>query len=123
MKDILAEEVDDVRSSNRLTDSPVCLIAPDGGVDMHMERVLKINQNYEGVTKPVLEINADHALIKAISGRNLSIEADKPQPALPHQERQLGALHLKSNLLHPDFARQSYYIAAEISAYHSKPSP
>ena len=67
MKDILAEEVDDVRSSNRLTDSPVCLIAPDGGVDMHMERVLKINQNYEGVTKPVLEINADHALIKAIS--------------------------------------------------------
>ena len=67
MKDILAGEVDDVRTSSRLTDSPVCLIASDGGVDMHMERVLKINQNYTGETKPVLEINADHALIKAIA--------------------------------------------------------
>lgn len=67
MKEILAGDVEDVRSSSRLTDSPVCLIAPDGGVDMQMERVLKINQNYQGETKPVLELNPDHALIKAIA--------------------------------------------------------
>lgn len=67
MKDILGDEVEDIRASNRLTDSPVCLIAPDGGIDMQMERVLKINQNYQGQTKPILEINPDHALIKVIT--------------------------------------------------------
>lgn len=67
MKEILGEDVDDVRLSNRLTDSPVCLVAPDGGVDMHMERMLKIHQKYDGSgSKPVLEINAKHALIKKL---------------------------------------------------------
>jgi molecular chaperone HtpG len=66
MKEILEEDVDSVRISNRLTDSPVCLVVPEGGVDMHMERVLKIHQNYAGQTKPVLEINGDHALIKKL---------------------------------------------------------
>lgn len=66
MKTILSEEVDSVRISNRLTDSPVCLVAPDGAVDMNMERVLKIHQNYAGQTKPVLEVNGDHTLIKKL---------------------------------------------------------
>ncbi len=67
LKTTLAEEVQDVRVSKRLTDSPVCLVAPEGGVDMHMEQVLKIHQKYQGDTKPVLEINAEHALIKKLS--------------------------------------------------------
>ena len=66
MKSILEDDVADVVVSNRLTDSPVCLVAPDGGVDMHMERVLKLHQKYAGQTKPVLEINAKHALIKTL---------------------------------------------------------
>lgn len=66
MKTILEEDVDSVRISNRLTDSPVCLVAPEGAVDMNMERVLKIHQQYHGQTKPVLEINGDHALIKKL---------------------------------------------------------
>lgn len=65
---VLHEDVDNVRFSKRLTDSPVCLIAPEGGVDIHMERVLKIQQQYQGPQKPVLEINKGHALIKKISG-------------------------------------------------------
>lgn len=67
LKATLSESVEDVRTSKRLTDSPVCLVASDSGVDMHMERVLKIHQQYEANTKPVLEINADHALIKKLS--------------------------------------------------------
>ncbi len=67
LKALLAEDVEDVRQSNRLTDSPVCLIAPDEGVDMHMERVLKIHQKYETTTKPVLEINTSHPLIQKMS--------------------------------------------------------
>lgn len=66
LKDILSDDVDDIRFSKRLTDSPVCLVAPESGVDMHMERVLKIHQNYAGQTKPVLEINKNHALIQKL---------------------------------------------------------
>ncbi|NCT40341.1 MAG: molecular chaperone HtpG [Alphaproteobacteria bacterium] len=66
MKSILEDEVDSVRISKRLTDSPVCLVAPEGAVDMNMERVLKIHQNYQGQSKPVLEINAKHSLIKKL---------------------------------------------------------
>lgn len=67
MQDILKDDVNNVRKSKRLTDSPVCLIAADGGVDMHMERVLKIHQKYESGSKPVLEINPNHALIKRMA--------------------------------------------------------
>ena len=54
LKEILSEEIEDVRVSKRLTDSPVCLVASNDGLDMHMERVLKIHQKYAGNSKPVL---------------------------------------------------------------------
>ncbi|MCB1721296.1 MAG: molecular chaperone HtpG [Alphaproteobacteria bacterium] len=66
LKKLLEDDVSEVRISNRLTDSPVCLVAPEGGVDMHMERVLKIHQKYTGTSKPVLEINAEHPLIQKL---------------------------------------------------------
>lgn len=70
IKKTLSEQVEDVIISNRLTDSPVCLVAPEHGVDMHMERVLKIHQKYSGATKPVLEINKNHTLIKTMIALN-----------------------------------------------------
>lgn len=70
IKKTLEEHVDDVRVSQRLTNSPVCIVAPDHGVDMHMERVLKVHQKYSGNTKPVLEINKDHSLIKKMVDLN-----------------------------------------------------
>jgi len=66
LKDILKDDVDDVRISNRLTDSPVCIVASDTGMDMNMERVLKVHQKYEGASKPVLEINIKHTLIQKL---------------------------------------------------------
>lgn len=63
----LADKVSKVRLSKRLTDSPVCLVAPDTGVDMHMERVLKIQQKYEPAQKRILEINESHPLIRRLS--------------------------------------------------------
>ncbi len=67
LADILQGKVQNIRKSQRLTDSPVCLVAADNGVDMHMERVLKIHQKYESSTKPVLEINPSHPLILRIA--------------------------------------------------------
>jgi molecular chaperone HtpG len=63
LKSHLSEWVNDVRVSDRLTDSPVCLVASDKDADLNVTRILKANQNYDAKTKPVLEINADHPLI------------------------------------------------------------
>jgi len=68
LKNLLKDEVSDVRLSSRLTDSPVCLVAAENAVDMHMERVLKIHQKYEAPSGRVLEINGDHALIQRLAG-------------------------------------------------------
>ncbi len=67
LQNILKDDVHNVRKSKRLTDSPVCLVAADNAVDMHMERVLKLHQNYETNNNPVLEINPNHALIKRLA--------------------------------------------------------
>lgn len=70
MQELLKDKIHNVRKSKRLTDSPVCLVAPDSGVDMYMERVLRLHQKYATETKPVLEINSDHALIKKMAELN-----------------------------------------------------
>jgi molecular chaperone HtpG len=68
LSDELKKDIKQVRISNRLTESPVCLVADDKGVDMHMERVLKIQQQYDPVdNKRILEINDNHALIKKLA--------------------------------------------------------
>jgi len=49
--------------SERLTESPVCLVADESGADMHIERMLKKSQGYEELSKRVLEVNAKHPVI------------------------------------------------------------
>jgi molecular chaperone HtpG len=63
----LGEEVKDVRVSSRLTESPVCLVADEGDVDMHFERLLRQHQQPVFGQKRVLEINPGHALIRAFA--------------------------------------------------------
>lgn len=68
IKTNLGETVKDVRKSNRLTESAVCLVADEEDMDMHMERILKMHNQLEGkASARVMEINADNALIKALS--------------------------------------------------------
>ncbi len=76
----LEGSVKDVRLSNRLTDSAVCLIADDGDMDIHLQRILKQHQQLDQTTLRVLEINGNHPLIKAIaaaSTKDGSIDALK----------------------------------------------
>ncbi|MCE9508543.1 MAG: molecular chaperone HtpG [Alphaproteobacteria bacterium] len=63
LREILAGEVKDVCLSERLVDSPVCLVAPENDVDIHMQRLLKKSQGYEAVHHHVLEINDRHPVI------------------------------------------------------------
>lgn len=76
MKEALGDKVKDVRSSKRLTDSAVCLVA-DGELDRTLEKLLS-RQKDSGVnvSAPVLEINAGHPLIVA-----LAVAADSGAPS------------------------------------------
>jgi len=67
MKEILAEEVADVRSSVRLTESAVCLVAPDKGPDRQFERLLSAAGRVESAAKPILEVNPRHAMVSALA--------------------------------------------------------
>ena len=64
----LEQSVKDVRISKRLTDSPVCLVADEGDLDIHIERMLR--QHKQGsAAKRILEINPGHPLILRLAGR------------------------------------------------------
>lgn len=68
MKQTLENEVEDVRASDRLSESPACLVAQDRGLDLRLERMLaEHGQLGAKATKPVLEINAGHPLIGALA--------------------------------------------------------
>ena len=61
----LGDAVKDVRSSERLTDSAVCLVADEGDMDMHLERLLKQHRQLDAEAKRILEINPEHPLSSA----------------------------------------------------------
>ena len=63
LKISLGEAVKDVTVSERLTDSPVCLVSGEGDMDIHLERMLKQHKQLGETTPRILEINADHPLI------------------------------------------------------------
>src|SRR5690606_3556380 len=67
LKSILSNEVSDVKMSNRLTESAVCLVAPDDGPDRQIERMLSAAGRLDTVTKPILEINPRHERILSLA--------------------------------------------------------
>jgi len=69
LKLALGDAVKDVRESKRLTDSPVCLIADEGDMDINLERLLRQHKQLEKATPRVLEINPGHAVIKTLAKR------------------------------------------------------
>lgn len=58
----LGDGVKDVRRSERLTDSPVCLVADEGDLDIHFARLLRQHQQNVPEQQRVLEINPSHPL-------------------------------------------------------------
>jgi molecular chaperone HtpG len=66
-KELLKDEVSDVRASERLTESPVCLVAADHGMDRQLEKLLAAAGRGGGASAPVLELNPRHALIAKLS--------------------------------------------------------
>jgi molecular chaperone HtpG len=67
LKQTLGSAVKNVRTSDRLTDSAVCLVADEGDMDMHLARLLKQHRQDVSEAARILEINPRHALIRRLS--------------------------------------------------------
>ena len=68
MKTTLGDTVAEVRASERLTDSAVCLVASDLGPDRALERMLAGAGRLSTASKPILEVNPRHQLVVALAG-------------------------------------------------------
>jgi molecular chaperone HtpG len=66
VKAALGERVSDVRASQRLADSPACLVAGKHGPDLEVERLLARQNRGVGI-KPILELNMRHAIVGAVA--------------------------------------------------------
>lgn len=63
---VLGERVREVKVSDRLTDSPACLVVPPGGINATLERVLRAHGREVPPSKKILEVNPKHPLIEAL---------------------------------------------------------
>jgi len=72
-KEALGDAVKDVRTTDRLTNSAVCLVADEGDMDIHMERILKAHHKLGHTSPRILEINPGHPVIKTLAA---TVQAD-----------------------------------------------
>lgn len=66
IKNVLQEEIKEVRISHRLTNSPACLVADDNDMGIQMQRLLKAAGQFVAESKPIFEINPEHKLIQKL---------------------------------------------------------
>ncbi len=72
LKEVLEEKTEEVRLTDRLTDSPACLVASQEGLSRHLQQMLKEAGQAVPENKPVLELNPEHSLVQ-----QLKTEADE----------------------------------------------
>ena len=68
LKEALKDKVEDVRVTTRLVDSPACLVVTENGMSTQLARMLKQAGQQAPESKPVLEVNPEHALVKKLDG-------------------------------------------------------
>ena len=71
LKEVLKDKAVDVRATTRLVDSPACLVVQDGDMSTQLARMLKQAGQVAPEVKPILEVNAQHPLVKKLeTGEN-----------------------------------------------------
>ena len=66
LKEALKDKAEDVRVTTRLVDSAACLVVQDHGMSTQLARMLKQAGQEAPETKPILEVNAEHPLVKKL---------------------------------------------------------
>ena len=74
MQEKLSAMVKEVRLSQRLTDSPACLIADEHDMGGNLQRILQAAGQDAPESKPILELNADHPIISALNPDSADLE-------------------------------------------------
>lgn len=69
IKTILGDKVKDVRTTNKLTSSAVCLAVEEGAMDIRLERFLIEQKQIAATTAKILEINPEHQIIRSLVGK------------------------------------------------------
>lgn len=69
MKEVLGDEVQDIRTTAKLTESPVCLAVEEGMMSMRMERFLVEHKQLPGASARIMEINPEHPIVVALAKR------------------------------------------------------
>lgn len=67
MTTALTDRASEVRVTNRLTDSPACLVASSSGMSTHLERMLKEAGQPVPTSRPILEINPTHPIVRRLA--------------------------------------------------------
>ena len=67
LKEALKDKAEDVRVTSRLVDSPACLVVKDHGMSLQLARMLKQAGQPVPESKPILEVNPEHALVKKLA--------------------------------------------------------
>ena len=70
MQAVLSADVEEVRVSGRLVDSPSCLVVNEDDMGIQMRRIMEASGQSMPVSKPILEINPDHSLIKGLDNES-----------------------------------------------------
>jgi len=68
LKETLKDRAKDVRTTTRLVDSPACIVADEGDMSSHLARLLKQAGQSAPKSLPILEVNAEHPLVKRLDG-------------------------------------------------------
>jgi molecular chaperone HtpG len=112
-KEVLGDSIEDVVPSKRLVDSAVTLVVGKEGMDVQMERMMKMmDKDFKGGRK-VLEVNMEHPLIKNIARMQLA-DAGSPLLRLYISHLYEGALLIEGNMPSPtQFVRRMTEIMAE----------
>lgn len=69
IKEILGTHVKDVRITNKLTGSAVCLAVEEGAMDFRLERFLMEQKQIMTASAKILEVNPEHAIIRALAAK------------------------------------------------------
>ncbi len=86
IKVTLADRTIDVKESNRLVDSPCCLVNPDGVPSVHVQKLIQmVDTNYK-ISKKIMEINRKHRMIQNLARMN---ETPSYQPLIEKIVNQL----------------------------------
>jgi molecular chaperone HtpG len=68
LKEALKDKAKDVRVTTRLVDSPACLVVEEGDISNQLTRMLKAAGQPAPTSQPILEVNAEHPLVKKLEG-------------------------------------------------------